>query len=136
MDHEPAAIESAANRAGGSVRDALRLLNGSALALAGKVEAMLRRLPDINWLEVHELADGVVKREATVDFESVLTNVYDWLDRRVIEQAGVEAPQRLARYAEVWEKVATAARETEALNLDRRPLLLSIFASLSEATRS
>ncbi len=136
MEHEESAIESAAQRAGGSVRDALRLLNGGALALADKVDGLLRRLPEVNWMAVHELADNVSKREATSDFEAVLANVYDWIDGRVIERAALDAPARLARYAEVWEKVAAAARETEALNLDRRPLLLSIFANLSEAARN
>jgi DNA polymerase-3 subunit delta' len=40
---------------------------------------------------------------------------------------------RLAPLAEVWDKTARAVRETDALNLDRRPLVLSIFQDLSEA---
>jgi hypothetical protein len=32
-------------------------------------------------------------------------------------------------------QIAIAARETEALNLDRRPLILSIFTNLAEASR-
>lgn len=46
-----------------------------------------------------------------------------------------QGPPRLARFAEVWEKVATEARETAALNLDRRPLVLSIFSDLAAAAR-
>ena len=50
-------------------------------------------------------------------------------------QAG-EGAGRLAPYAEVWEKVADAVREAEALNLDKRPLVLSIFADLAAAVRA
>jgi DNA polymerase-3 subunit delta' len=49
--------------------------------------------------------------------------------------AGHLPASQLARYAQVWEKIAIAARETEALNLDRRPLILSIFTNLAEASR-
>jgi DNA polymerase-3 subunit delta' len=54
-------------------------------------------------------------------------------------QEGAEAGEgagRLAPYAEVWEKVADAVREAEALNLDKRPLVLSIFADLAAAVRA
>ena len=135
-EYEASDIEKAAERAGGSVRDALRLLGGGTLALAGKIDGLLERLPALNWMEVHDIADQVQKRDGSDDFDAVLSNVYDWLDRRVIERAGADAPARLARYAEVWEKVSAEARETEALNLDRRPLILSIFAKLSEAARN
>ncbi len=131
----PTEIENAAARAGGSVRDALRLMGGSGLALTGKIEALTARLPDVDWARVHDLADNVVGRDATEDFEAALSSIYDWLDRRVHEASGTHHLRDLARYAEVWDKIAMAARETEALNLDRRPLILSIFSNLSEAAR-
>jgi DNA polymerase-3 subunit delta' len=43
---------------------------------------------------------------------------------------------RLAPFAVVWEKVADAVRAAEALNLDKRPLVLSIFADLAAAVRA
>jgi DNA polymerase-3 subunit delta' len=45
-------------------------------------------------------------------------------------------PARLQPYAAAWEKVLDAARETEVLNLDKRPLILSIFAELAAAVRA
>ncbi len=132
-DHDERSIAEAAQRAGGSVRDALRLLTGSGLALTARIEALVSRLPQVDWLKVHELADGLASREKTEDFEAALAGIYDWIDRRVREDARAGNVRDLARYAEVWEKIATAARETEALNLDRRPLILSIFSNLSEA---
>jgi DNA polymerase-3 subunit delta' len=134
-DHEGDEVAAAAQRSGGSVRAALRLLDSGGLALTTRVEALFERLPHVDWLKVHDLAEAVSKREATEDFETVLTSVYDWLGQRVRGEAGASPVRRLARYSEVWEKIAEAARETEALNLDRRPLILSIFANLSEAAR-
>ena len=42
---------------------------------------------------------------------------------------------RLARLAEVWEKIVRAARDTESYNLERKPLVFSVFSMLAEATR-
>jgi DNA polymerase-3 subunit delta' len=42
---------------------------------------------------------------------------------------------RLARLAEVWEKIARAARDTQDYNLERKPLVFSVFSMLAEATR-
>ena len=54
--------------------------------------------------------------------------------QRVVADANANLP-RLARLAEVWEKVTHAARDTEAFNLERKPLVFSVFGLLAEATR-
>jgi DNA polymerase-3 subunit delta' len=41
---------------------------------------------------------------------------------------------RLARLAEVWEKINRAARDTADYNLERKPLVFSVFGLLAEAT--
>ena len=128
-------LRAAAARSRGSVRDAMRLLDGSGLALARRIDALLARLPDVDWSGVHELADALTGREATEDFESTISAIFDWIGETVRTDAPIGAA-RLAPYAEVWEKIAASARETEAFNLDRRPLILSIFADLAAATRA
>lgn len=124
---------AAAGRAQGSVHDALRALDrgGDSDAL---VERMLGHLPQLDWREVHTLADQVCGRDSEPAFDATMAAVYDWLARQVRDGASARAA-RLAPYAEVWEKVAARARETEALNLDKRPLILSIFSDLAAAVR-
>ncbi|HWG05373.1 MAG TPA: DNA polymerase III subunit delta' [Beijerinckiaceae bacterium] len=126
-------ITAAAERSGGSVRDALRLLDGGGLALAHQIDDLLDRLPAIDWRGVHTLADMVAGRDRFTDYEALVAHVFDWLDDRVRTKATTAA--RLAPFAEVWEKIAAATREAEALNLDKRPLILSIFADVAEAVR-
>ena len=128
-------LQAAAARGQGSVREAMRLLDGSGLALARKLDGLFAHLPDVDWLAVHDLADTLAGREGQEAFETTLTAVYDWIDATVRASAQIGAA-RLAPYAEVWEKIAASARETEAFNLDRRPLILSIFADLAAATRA
>ena len=42
---------------------------------------------------------------------------------------------RMARLAEAWERINAAARDAETYNLERKPLVFSVFGLLAEATR-
>lgn len=128
------AIRVAAQRSGGSVRDALQLLDGDASTLHDLVDRTLKNLPRVDWSSVHRIADVVTARDAEHEYDSLLGTVFDWLDAVVTAGAG-QGPRRLAPFAQVWEKLSRAARETEALNLDKRPLVLQLFADLAAATR-
>ena len=113
------------------------MLGGDGLKLMGQIDQLLARLPEIDWKKVQQLADTVTKREATADYEAAQAAIYDWIDARVRLLAGQNAgnSSQLAPYAEVWEKFARSARETDTFNLDRRALILSLFSDLAEASR-
>ena len=131
----PAATQSeAARRAGGSMRLAMRRLLAGAEGAGSDVERLLDRLPRLDWGAVHRLADAVAPRAATERFEAFLDTTLDWLHERVEAGAG-SGVARLAPYAEVWEKLRHTARQTEAYNIDRKPLILRTFAELAEAAR-
>jgi DNA polymerase-3 subunit delta' len=132
---EPDLRQMAIERAGGSVREALKRIDGEAARLQERIEALLVRLPEVDWRDVHKLADTISQRESVTEYEAVIATVFDWLNEEVVRGAG-QGPRRLAPYAEVWEKLGAAVRETEALNLDKRPLILSLFADLANATRA
>jgi len=131
----PNACRAAAERAKGSVPAALRLLAGRGLEQEQQLLALLQALPAIDWRGVHMLADRLTARESEADFQLMMTSVIDWIDETLRAEAGRGAA-RLAPLAHVWEKVGEAARETEALNLDKRALILSLFAELAAAARA
>jgi DNA polymerase-3 subunit delta' len=135
LDHSRREIESAAKRAGGSVKDALRLLEGESGQFDAGVQNLLGRLPNIDWRDLHALGDAVAGRDNEAAYESLMANVFAYLDHAVRDGAA-RGPARLQPYAEAWEKILDAARETEVLNLDKRPLILSIFADLAAAARA
>ncbi|WP_158811358.1 DNA polymerase III subunit delta' [Beijerinckia sp. L45] len=127
----------AAAQAHGSVHGALRLLGGSkGIELDALVQRLLRNLPNVDWTQVHRLADQIAGRDGEAGFDIAMTAIYDWLDQAVHDGAAGQGPRRLAPYAEAWDKVAANARETEALNLDKRPLILTIFSDLAAAVRA
>ncbi|MGY3603646.1 DNA polymerase III subunit delta' [Bradyrhizobium sp. Leo121] len=130
---DPALIEAAA-AAEGSVARALNLLGGDALKLQQKTAALLATLPQVDPRELHALADslGLSDRVALAAF---IEGVERWIsDRLRTGDPNANLP-RLARLAEVWEKIVLAARDTEAYNLERKPLVFSVFSMLAEAVR-
>ncbi len=128
-------ISMAASRSKGSVRQALRMLDRDRLALAGRLDRILGAMPRVDWIGVHSLAETVSKPAAVDEFETLCAGIFDWLGDRVREGAAGGA-LHLAPLAQVWEKLVDAVRETEALNLDKRALVLMMFADLSVAVES
>ena len=130
---DPALTEAAA-AAEGSVARALTLLGGDALKLQQRTVALLASLPRVDPRELHALGDslGLSDRVALAAF-------IDGVDRWIGERLRADDPNanlpRLARLAEVWEKINRAARDTADYNLERKPLVFSVFGMLAEATR-
>ncbi|WP_375412642.1 DNA polymerase III subunit delta' [uncultured Bradyrhizobium sp.] len=132
---DPSLAEAAA-AADGSVARALTLLGGDALKLHQRTAALLNSLPRVNPRELHDLGDSLSGSD-----RAVLGTFIDSVDRWIAERlrsddanANANLP-RLARLAEVWEKIGRAARDTAEYNLERKPLVFSVFGMLAEAIR-
>ena len=131
---DPALVE-AAEAAEGSVARALTLPGGDALKLQQRTAALLSTLPRLDPRELHALGDALGGSDRVA-----LTAFVDSVDRWVSERLRTDARDnanlpRLARLAEVWEKINRAARDTETYNLERKPLVFSVFGLLAEATQ-
>lgn len=133
-EHEDDALISAAEMSEGSVARALSLLASDGASLRNAVTGLLDRLPTIDVKASHALAEDLAKRGAEERFALFVGMVQDWLHERARAGAAVREP-RLARFAEVWDKTARAAREVEIFNLDRRPFVLETLTELSGLVR-
>lgn len=132
----PADRQDAIARSGGSVGRALRLLDEGRRALDRDLAAELARLPALDGRALHRLADRLAASDEESPITTLLESVLDWIDGQVHEGAARGTPPRnLAPLAEVWEKLRASAHDADVLNLDTRPLILSMFADLSEAAR-
>ncbi len=136
LRNEDAALTEAASASEGSVARAFTLLGGDGLKLFERTAALLEKLPAVDPRELHALGDAL----GTSD-RAALAAFVDSVDRYLGERlrspgldANADLP-RLARLAEVWEKVARAARDTLDYNLERKPLVFSVFSMLAEAMR-
>jgi DNA polymerase-3 subunit delta' len=131
---DPALTEAAA-ASEGSVAHALTLLGGEALKLHKRTAAMLATLPKVDPRELHALGDSLPLSDR-VALAAFIDSVERWISERLHRDGTSNANlPRLARLAEVWEKIARAARDTQDYNLERKPLVFSVFSMLAEATR-
>jgi DNA polymerase-3 subunit delta' len=130
---DPSLLE-AAEAAEGSVARALTLLGGDAVKLHHKTAALLATLPRVDPRELHALGDALGGSDK-VALATFVDSVDRWVGARLrTEDPNADLP-RLARLAEVWEKISRAARDTAEYNLERKPLVFSVFGMLAEVTR-
>lgn len=129
-------LKEVAEASEGSVSRALNLLGGGALKLHQRTASLLNTLPHVDPRELHALGDALGTSDR-VALGAFVDSVDRWIGERMrADDANANANlPRLARLAEVWEKINRAARETKSYNLERKPLVFSVFGLLAEATR-
>ena len=125
-------IRKAARAAQGSVGRAITLLGGRTLAVRERVLDLLGRLPALDANGMHALGDALGRAD-DVALETCLDVMRDWLSARLAVEPKDSA--RLARVAEVWEKLNRAAEEVDVFNLDRKPMVFAVFGLLADAAR-
>ena len=130
-------LRAAAAASGGAVRAALLRLDEKEAAFARRVDALLDALPRIDWREAHSIADRTNLRAGERDYETLKERIDAWLGGRLRAGAAAgEGVARLAPLAELWNRMRATAREAEALNLDKKPFVLSILTDLASVARA
>jgi DNA polymerase-3 subunit delta' len=130
-DGVDADLDKAAQASDGSVGRAITLLRGPALAIRDRVIELLSNLPAVDPHLLHTLGDALSRADDDA-YGIFIDTIRDWL-RAQLNRTGEIG--RLARVAEVWEKLDRAAREVEIFNLDRKPMVFAVFGHLAEAAR-
>ena len=125
-------VLEAAELAEGSVGRAVQMLQGPALALRQRLTQLLERLPETDPLALHALGDAMAGADPQ-PLATFVDTVNAWLSARL---AVPQETTRMARIAEAWEKINRAASEVQEFNLERKPLVFSVFAVLAETARS
>ena len=131
---DEALLARAAALSEGSVRRTLEMMDEGRIRLVGDVTRALDALPRLDLKAVLALAESLTRKDAEAAYRLVLDTVERWIHARVSARAG-EGPARLAPLVEVCDKAARRAREVDAYNLDRRPLVVQLFEDLAQAVR-
>jgi DNA polymerase III subunit delta' len=118
--------------ADGSVGRALSFLDGTALALRGRVTELLARLPALDQRALHALGDTLAGTDPA-PLATFMDAVREWLSARLVTLP--QEVRHLAPVAEVWEKVNRASKDVEVYNLERKPLVFAVFGLLAETAR-
>jgi DNA polymerase III subunit delta' len=129
---DPVARAAAAARADGSAREALRRLDPDATDMGALIDLVIGELPRPDPDAVHRLADALAGRASGEAFAAFSAALLDWLSARARIAA---APVQQRALAGLWDRVRAAARETEALNLDRRLHVLAMFEEIASEAR-
>jgi len=126
-----AGLHRAAAAAEGSVARAITLTGGPLLAVRDSVIELMGRLPATDARALHALGESLDRAEEGA-FETFVDTVRDWLSRRLDRET---SPARLAQVARAWDAVNRAAGEVDVYNLDRKPLVFTVFGLLAEVAR-
>src|SRR5271166_5392087 len=129
---DPAAVAKAARRASGSVREALAHLSPEMKGTGALIDSTIAGLPRPDPRLVVKLAETLGGRAAGEAYEAFHREIYDWLATYTLRTAS--STERAEQLGALWDRIRTAARETEALNLDRRLHILTIFTEIAETS--
>jgi DNA polymerase III subunit delta' len=89
-------------------------------------------LPALNANALHALGDALAGTDPQ-PLAAFVDTVNAWLSRRL--DRGTGDLDRLAQLAGAWERINQAAQDATEYNLERKPLVFSVFGLLAEATR-
>ncbi|MDR3497329.1 MAG: DNA polymerase III subunit delta' [Ancalomicrobiaceae bacterium] len=133
--HPPGAVAAAAALSEGSIRRAALMLELNGVALYEQIRALTRELPRLDLRAGHALADQLTQRGQEDLWELGL----EFLIRVTTERAHDAVGRNLAgaaRWAELSAEIEARAATADALNLDRKALVLSILRALVDTARN
>ncbi len=142
-----------ANLADGSIGRAIDLSQAGGLTLYRDILGLLGTCPGLDVPQLHKIAGNWSKAGADGTFHTAMEILLNILSRLIREFAanrggGELTPeeaglfQRLSsradldRWLEVWEKVNNLLDRTDAINLDRKQVVLNVFLDIDGAARS
>ena len=132
---DPGAVAQAAARANGSVRETLMRLAPDAEGVSALIDSTIARLPRPDPRAVLKLADALADRAGAAEaYDAFHRELYEWLAGYAAQTAS--SAERAEELGGLWDRIRQAARDTEAMNLDRRLHVLATFAEIAAADRA
>jgi DNA polymerase III subunit delta' len=152
-DLDAADIAGLAHLAEGSPGRALALAEAGGMALYRELVGLIASAPGIDAQALHSFGDKLARRGAEAAFAQAMALLGGWLARLVGSAArGVpfaelvpgeaKTAQRLLtvrdldQWLELWEKVGDLAARAGRVNLDRKQIVLGVFAALERNARA
>jgi DNA polymerase-3 subunit delta' len=149
-DALPESVAMLARLAEGRPGRAVRLAVEDGAAIYAKMTQLLSSLPDLDIGAVHALGDAVARKPAA--FLTLGELLGGWLQRMIRLRTGAApaaeviagegaamarlgATLGLERWIEVWEKVARFFERADAVNLDKKQVVIASFDILERASR-
>lgn len=139
----PEAVFAAADLAAGAPGRALRLLEGGGAELLEKFNALVERAPGLEMVRVIEFAESLRGVQSRDSFRLFAELIDAWLAARIGRAArglddwsGRMTPPVLGRWAETHDQISRSIGRANALNLDRRHVVMSALRLIDETARA
>lgn len=115
----------------GSVRRALTLYALGGLAIDDKIGAVLKRLPAVDWAAAHQLGDEL----SGAANEAQYRLFFELLLARIARMAKSQQSSAATAFARAHARIVADMADSDALNLDRKALILAALSHLEAASR-
>ncbi len=122
-------LHELAEIADGSLRSALTLLEGDGLAIAQGTKKLAENAAHMDLKALHTLSDLVAARGQSDNWESFQHVAENWLHGQM-RNAMRTGTSQAYRYVTLWETTAKAISDADALNLDKKQVVLDFFLKL------
>ena len=137
----------------GSIGRALTLADAGGLDLWKEMSGLLSSLPKMDVRALHKLAEKVSRAGAEESYHTVTGLVRWWLEGVILNISGkgpgsaateedahmmarIGAQASLDRWFHVWEKINHLVSRADAVNLDRKQVVLDMFLGLENAAKN
>lgn len=127
--------EEVARLARGSAGFALDIVRHDGLRVSADLEAIVSTLPRVDISLVHAVADRLAPAAAEPRYRIFHELLMRWIAASVRDAAEGGRTGSLDRWLEVWEKVGRLFERADAVNLDRKQVLVAAFTALQQAAR-
>lgn len=137
LNGEGPAIEDmqvAAELSGGSPGRALELLGSGGTRIFAEFHNIASRLPRLDRRQALALADKLYARAAEEEFVIFCQLLDEWIAKQARGEAMAGKGSAL-HWAKVHQELGHSIRQTNALNLDRRQLVMHAFEAIQDAAR-
>jgi len=139
--------------AGGAPGRATELAELAGVELYKEMATQLVALPRLNTPNIHALAVKLASPKADAQYRLFVTMLLGWVERLVRQSASGEALKDimqgesaemtrisalagLDRWLDLWEKMGRLVSRADAVNLDRKQVIVNLFTSIGALARS
>ena len=149
---ETVELDAAAAMATGAPGKAIELVSRAGTDLYRQMATTLVALPTVDMTQVHALAGKLGAIKADAEYRLFTEMFTAWLQRLIRQSVTGEATQdvmageseqisrisamaRVDQWLELWDKVGHLISRADAVNLDRKQVIVSLFASLKATVK-
>ncbi|MBL4839063.1 MAG: DNA polymerase III subunit delta' [Kordiimonadaceae bacterium] len=147
------ALASTSMLADGAPGRAIELADLEGVALYREMAVLLAELPRINVPAVHAFAGQLSAIKADARYRAFIQIYLDWLQRLIrqmasgqptndimegesVQMARISSIAGVDQWLDLWEKMGEMVNRADAVNLDRKQVIVSLFTSIGALSRS